>query len=199
MRPCTTIGSLSLVCVLVSFAAAPDDAARPALDPSAPDCDANGAGDADEIAADAVLDANFNGIPDRCEGLSVDCLEISVSAGGTQTFTLDLGPGMAGQVYWILGTTAGTDPGMKFGFTHLPLNDDGAYLRQTLLRPNVGNLHNTVSALDMSGRATASASLDPDSDPALAGIVVHHAFVLVELTGRFALWASNTVSLELVP
>ncbi len=202
MRPSTWFCTLTLVPVLLAVSSAAADRPDPGpIGLLGSDCNGNNVADVIEIAQDPVLDANFNGLPDICEGLSVDRLQISVSQGGTQTFLIDLTPAMAGRVYWIIGSTAGTSPGVTIGFTHVPLNFDGnkGYMAQTLARPNQGELQNTLSALDAHGRARASVTLQPDSDPALAGTVAHHAFMIIEPTGRVAVWASNPVSLELVP
>jgi hypothetical protein len=166
-----------------------------------PDCDINGIPDIDEISADPARDANFNSILDRCEGLRVDTLEVSVSAGGTQSMRAELGPAFAGKVFWILGTTAGTDPGTKFGTQLVPLNYDGVggYMVKTTKSPNLGQLKNTLGFLDQDGIADATFSLPPGSDPGLVGTDLHHAYVLLTKFGGDPYWSSNAVSLRLTP
>lgn len=202
MRTRTRFCTLVLITLgLAVTAVAADRSSTPLLGPSGTDCNGNGIDDAEEIALDPVLDANFNGKPDYCEGLSVDRLSVSLRDGGEQRFLIDLGPNMAGSVYWILGTTAGTDPGFKFGFAHLPLNHDGpgGYFSQTLKRPNEDELSGTLGILDKDGRATGKLTIEPETDPTFAGQVVHHSFVILYSTIRTPVWASNAVSLELLP
>ncbi len=165
------------------------------------DCNGNGVGDAAEIAAASYKDSNHNGVLDLCEGLSVDRDWISLAKGGTQELSLDLGPGMAGSFYWMLGSLAGDAPGMPFGFAKLPLNFDGAggYMLHTMKMVNVGFLKNGVSALDAQGRALARFVLPAGFDPALAGLRVHHAFLIVASDLKTFLWGSNSVSVLLVP
>lgn len=165
------------------------------------DCDGDGVIDAEEIAADAVLDSNENGRLDYCEGFSIDRLELSLAEGGTVRMSINLGPAMAGRLYWVLGTTGGTEPGMKLGFTKVPLNHDGpgGYMPQTLQHPNQDEIEHTFGVLDAYGKAEARFKLPPDSDSGLAGNVVDHAFVIFELVPRTPVWASNAVRFRLVP
>ena len=202
MRSLQWLSTLSVLLVVFAAAAPASDRPFNAVQSNAgEDCDANGVEDSLEIANDPVLDANFNGTPDRCEGLSVDRLQLSLSQGGSQRFLLDLGPNMAGRIYWVVGTTAGSDPGMKFGFTKIPLNYDGArgYMEQTLSRPNKDELSATLGALDADGRAQGAVTLHAGYDPSLAGLIVHHAFVIIDPSLRGPVWSSNAVSLELIP
>lgn len=202
MRSRTLLGTLGiLLTAFVATAPAKDRPINVSKAIASADCDGNGIEDALEIESDPVLDANYNGRPDRCEGLSVDRLQISIAQGGTQRFQLDLGPVMAGRIYWILGTTAGDAPGMKFGYAKLPLNYDGerGYMEQTLQRPNAGRLTASLGVLDIDGRANGFVTVEPGFDPSLAGLRVHHSFVIIEPLLRSAVWASNSVSLDLLP
>ncbi|MCZ6597132.1 MAG: hypothetical protein O7B99_05820 [Planctomycetota bacterium] len=133
-----------------------------------------------------------------CE-LSVDTSTISLSAGGSQSFTLDLGPGFAGQLYKILGTFSGTSPGtvLPGGITIL-LNSD-SYYGYTLASASPPPMTGGFGVLDASGKATASIDVPPGTSPGMAGIVAWHAFAAVDLTALVALEASNPVPLVLVP
>jgi hypothetical protein len=55
--------------------------------------------------------------------------------GSSQELALALGPGYAGQHYWILGSVSGTWPGLTVGALHLPLNFD-AYTLYTANPPS---------------------------------------------------------------
>lgn len=168
---------------------------------NAGDCNGNGVADAVEMSAKPHLDTNGNGVLDFCEGLSVDRDELSVSAGGVQKLHLELGPTMAGSFYWVLGSLAGTSPGMKVGFAHLPLNWDGpgAYMGYTLVKVNSGYLKNGLGALDAYGRADATFELPPGTDPGLAGLTVRHAYLVLGPDFQTFVWASNAVALRLDP
>ena len=123
--------------------------------PAVSDCDGNGIPDIDEIVVDPTLDANFDGIYDLCQGLSVDRLSISLSEGGSQALRLNLGPNTAGTIYWVLGSTQGTSPSTEFGFTKVPLKHDGpgGYFWQSTNRPNEEELIDSFGILDANGQA----------------------------------------------
>ena len=118
---------------------------------------------------------------------------ISLSAGGTQTLTLDGGFANADGIYFILGTISGTSPGQTFGSLELPLNPDG-YFTFTLTAPSNGFIEAPIGILDAMGTATTSISLPAGSPAALAGLVVDHAYTV--LGSNFV---SNPVSLTLLP
>ena len=123
---------------------------------------------------------------------------ISVSAGGTQAFTLDAGPGEGGALYLLLGTLSGTDPGVPFDDLLVPLNID-AYLLRTLLKPNAPPLAGSFGALDANGQSTASFTLGAAQVPSLAGLTAHHAFVTFDVVGFGLSMASNAVGLDFPP
>jgi hypothetical protein len=119
---------------------------------------------------------------------------LSVSGTGTQTFTLEAGAANANRPYRLLGTMAGTVPGLNLpNGTHLPLNPS-LYLNFTLGFPNVLPLANSAGFLDANGHATASFTL-PHVPAGAAGLVLHHAYVLLQPIN----FASNAVEVTLVP
>ena len=126
--------------------------------------------------------------------LFADVSTISVAATGTQTLSLDAGVGNAGRKYVVLGTFTGTVPGITLGSgVHIPLNQS-AYLNFTATRPNTPLLSNSVGTLNGFGKATATFNL-PHVPAAVAGLVLNHAFVLVQPIN----FASNAVEVTLVP
>ncbi len=130
--------------------------------------------------------------------MSGDVQSLSLSAGGTQMFTLDGGPSRAGCFYWVLGSLSGTSPGIPFGSgVILPLNFD-RFFRLSWLRPNLPFFSGFRGNLDASGRAQASVTLFAGTDPSLAGITANHAFVTGEVAGVPDI-ASNPVPVNLVP
>jgi hypothetical protein len=136
----------------------------------------------------AVLDVDFL-------GSIVDAISILNGAGGTQRFTLGPGPAFAGDVYLLLGSASGTAPGIPIESSLLPLNFDELLLI-SLTGANLPPYKNNLGFLGPLGTATASVSVPPSLSPSLAGIVIHHAYVVLELSGAVLL-ASNPVSLTL--
>ena len=127
-----------------------------------------------------------------------DAYEVSVSAGGTQTLTLDAGDAHAGELYLVLGSLGGTAPGTPTPAGELPLVLD-AYFGFLLASPNAPPLANGFGVLDAGGGAVVPFTLPPGTTPSLAGSVVHHAFVAVDpLTGEVTL-ASGAAPAKLVP
>ena len=122
---------------------------------------------------------------------------ISLAGGGTQTLKLAAGSGNAGRLYFLLGTTSGSSPGIPLapGVT-LPLNIPDAYFDFTLKKPNSGLLANSLNLLDGQGRSTATFNVPAGADPLLAGTTATHAYVLVLPSLDFA---SNAVDVTLVP
>ena len=154
------------------------------------------AGHSDQVAAswDATLFAY------EVPSLVVDEPGVSLSAGGTQVLGLRPGSAFAGNFHWLLGSEAGTTPGIDLGEHVLPLNP-GAYLTLTLLAPNLPPLSGSLGTLDAAGQASAAFSLPAGTDPALAGVVLHHAFVALDFSSPVPAisLASNAVAVKLLP
>ena len=72
------------------------------------------------------------------------------------------------------------------------------YLIYTLLNPNVPPYAGTLGLLDAGGEATATLTVPPGSPPALAGLAIHHAFLVFAASGEVVL-ASQPASLALIP
>jgi len=122
---------------------------------------------------------------------------LPVSAGGTQSLTVQAGAAHAGEIYWILGSLSGTAPGTPAGSFVLPLNPD-PYFTYTLNHPNSGLLVDTFGHLDAVGEASAAFVLPFASPPALAGQTVHHAAVLLDAMSLSVTGVTNPVKLELL-
>lgn len=134
-------------------------------------------------------------------GLAIDDSEISVLDGGAAHMTIDLGPAVAGYVYVVIGTIAGTRPGFDYNTIPIPLNydGDGGYMNQTILHPNAAPLSNSLGALDANGQAVVTFTVPPESDPGFAGLTVSHVATLWFVRGQSVMIAStNAVDLELV-
>ena len=124
-----------------------------------------------------------------------DVCELSLSAGGVAIWTLDAPTANAGDAYLVVGSVSGTKPGTDVGGVHVPLNAD-AWTNFTILKPNTPLLLATFSLLDAEGDATAGLNLAMGSPPELAGITLHHAFVV--FGGGGVEFASNAVPLTLI-
>ena len=108
---------------------------------------------------------------------------LSLAGGGTQTMLLDAGATHAGSFYWIFGSVTGTSPGILFpGGILLPLNFD-PYFNLTLKSPFLGIFGGFFALLDGDGKAEASITIPPGSDPGLAGVTLYHAATISAVFG----------------
>ena len=139
-----------------------------------------------------------DGFLERLDGaaLTAGPHELSVAAGGSQELRL-AAPPAAGELYLVLGSTAGTEPGLVLDGELLPLNLD-AYTALTLDAPNSATHQATLGVLDPAGAGAAAVVLPPGLSPALAGLELHHAFVAVD-TSPAVSFTSNAVGLVLAP
>ncbi len=145
----------------------------------------------------AVLDWSFG----EAIGLFSDTTQISALAGGTAQLTLIAGATYAGLPYLLLGSLSGTSPGVPIDpLSTLPLNVD-SYLLHTLQNANAPPLAGSFGLLDASGRGSATFTLPQSTNPVLVGLIVDHAFVVVELLpGLLAVpFVSNPVPIAITP
>ncbi len=123
---------------------------------------------------------------------------LSLAAGGAQAVAVQPGPAFAGALYFVAGSASGTVPGFSFGGVAVPLNPD-AYFLFSVAHPGVPPLYGTLGLLDASGFAPAAFALPPGFDPSLAGVVLHHAALLLQPVPLTPLAATPAVPLALVP
>jgi len=143
-------------------------------------------------------------------GSANDVHSVSVSSGGTQLFELNAGSGHAGDTYLMLGSISGINPGTTMGMSCgvLPLNPD-VYFNLSLYSPAATPLVGSVGQLDGSGQAegqvVAGSVIGPAFDipagvwSAWAGTQVHHAYVVISSPSGAVNFASNALSVTLVP
>ncbi len=126
--------------------------------------------------------------------------QISLSAGGAQSIAIAAGPQHAGRIFLLLGSVSGTAPGIPVEALTLPLNVD-AYFFATLTAPNAPPLAGSLGTLDAGGAATASFSLQPLTNPALAGLTAQHAYVVLDAQPALLSvpFVSPALSVVLVP
>jgi glucose/arabinose dehydrogenase len=137
------------------------------------------------------------GAPGTAQPLQAIYNEFSVTEGGLQQFTLDAGPSFAGDLYFILGSTSGTTPGIDVDGLNLPLNVD-SYLLDTLNNPNAIPMIDSLGFLDGDGQATALWSLPAGVLGASeVGVVANHAALVLDLAFGNVTFTSNAVSLTL--
>ena len=106
---------------------------------------------------------------------------LSVAAGGTQAFQLSGGAASAGDLGLVLGTFAGTQPGVVLApDIVLPLVPD-AYTTSMLLSANQGPFVGTLGVLDDQGHTSAALVLPQGTSGSLVGLVAHHAWLGIDL------------------
>jgi len=115
---------------------------------------------------------------------------ISASAHQSVAFSISAGAAYAGRTYVMLGSLAGTSPGLALpGGQTLPLTED-RYLQYTQHVPNSPILQHSTGVLDASGQATVT--FHPIQR--FEGHTVWHAFYLVGPTD----FVSEAVSVQVV-
>lgn len=119
----------------------------------------------------------------------------SVGAGGTVEFFLTGGKAHEADVYLVLGSLTGTSPGIPFGSHVLPLNFD-EYTLITLTNPTV--ITDGVGFLGTAGQGQATLTVPAGTNPGLAGLTVHHAFLLADPATLFVVQTSNAAPTALV-
>lgn len=119
--------------------------------------------------------------------------EVSAVDGGRVTFDLIPGTRHAGQPYFLAGSMSGTSPGFRLGGYITPLNVD-PYLLNTM---GTGLLPGSVGIVGTSGRATAAFELPSGIAAELAGLRLHHAFLVVDPSTLAVTHMSNPVPLQL--
>ena len=133
----------------------------------------------------------------RRDALRADVTSVSLASGGAQSFELQPGVQFAGQAHLILGTTSGTDAGLSLGGgLVLPLTVDNyttLFLTDAAASPVAGAL----GGLDGFGQSSAALVVPAQTDPGLAGLTLHHAFVVLQAAVPVAV--SNPVAVELLP
>ena len=132
------------------------------------------------------------------DALSGNVTQLSISAGGVQVLDVDAGPDLGSLTFAVLGNFTGTFPGISYQGWTIPLNQD-FYFDQTVLLPNYAPLTNSLGLLDTAGLAQTLFTLPAGAlDPSTAGIVLHHAALVVDSSFQVQL-VSNAVPLTLVP
>ena len=162
------------------------------------DCNGNGTPDFQDLSGGTSLDLDGDAVPDECQPLSADTDTLSLAAGGAQNLALHAGASHAGDLYLLLGSAAGTSPGVPVGGGTLPLNVDGYFLF-TLGNANTPPLSGSFGVLGPAGDAAAQFALPAGSPATLAGATVWHAYVTLDAVTVAPELASNAMPLTLAP
>ena len=123
--------------------------------------------------------------------------ELSLVAGGQQELELAASSSSQGDFYLVLGSMTGTAPGTPVQGLVLPLNVD-AYFMLMLTAPSSVLHGGTFGVLDAAGRGHATVTLPAGLSTTLAGLTLHHAFVVFDVQGTVP-FLSNASALTLVP
>jgi len=94
-------------------------------------------------------------------------------------FSLSVPKANAGQVYLLLGTMSGTEPGIDVPSTHLSLNAD-SYFNHLLLSAGGNLIPGALGQFDHDGKAAATLSIPPGAAINLSGLELHHAFIVLD-------------------
>jgi hypothetical protein len=136
---------------------------------------------------------------DACQTFFSDLGTVSLAEPGGSLLRLEPPSGSEGSLYFVLGSTSGTEPGLPVDGQLLPLTVD-AYFLQTLTQPNTPPLTDGLGTfVGAWGTALVSFVLPAGLDPALAGSEVHHAYVVIDPLLGQVVHASNAVLHVLVP
>lgn len=132
-------------------------------------------------------------------GLTATPPELSIAAGGTQSWGLDVGPAWGGDLYLILGSLTGWTPPIVYGGVSIPLIPD-FYTDFTAANANTALYPGSFGVLSGAGVGSPTGLVLPPGSfgPGAAGAVFYHAAVILD-GGANALFATNAVTLELIP
>lgn len=130
--------------------------------------------------------------------LEADAASVSAGAGGVQNLALDAGSDHAGNTYLVLGSRSGTAPGVPLDGVTVPLVLDG-YTLNTIAGANGAVFQNTLGVLGGCGRAQASLAVPAGLDPALVGVTLNHAAVVIDTTQFVTVFATEAASLSIQP
>ncbi|MGH7151426.1 MAG: hypothetical protein ACREIU_12050, partial [Planctomycetota bacterium] len=136
----------------------------------------------------------------RPRTLTASQTAVSLSAGGSVSLSIDASPSHGGEAYLVVCSTTGTYPGTSVGSIRIPiLVDSFTFAALTVVNSPV--LANFAGFLDANGEATATVAVPPGAftDPALVGLTINFADVILNPTMTGVQVSSNPVSLTLLP
>jgi len=125
--------------------------------------------------------------------------QLSLSQGGAQDWVFSAGVQHAGSFVLVLGSALGTEGGLRLanGLT-LPLAQDD-YFQLTLTQPNSGPWGTSFAPLPAGGEYAGRFELPAGANPSLAGLVLHHAALLIDPVKNDVAYVSPPAPLTLLP
>lgn len=120
--------------------------------------------------------------------------ELSLAAGGAQTWAIDAGPGWDGELYWVLGSLSTV--GGFAGSVYIPLDFD-IYFKLTAQQKNGPNFPNSFGVLGPDGVTSSAFQIPPGLDAELAGLELFHSFLIFDSVTFDVEFASNLTSVVL--
>lgn len=117
-----------------------------------------------------------------CEGgetLVVSPPALSLTEGGTWVFRVDGGAANANEPYLLLGSLAGTQPGVTLAQTSWPLALD-PYMHLLISHPGASPLHGSWGLLNDAGQSTAELTIPAGLSTAWAGLNLYHAVAVYD-------------------
>lgn len=131
-------------------------------------------------------------------GLLGDTLSVSVSAGGTQNWSIRTEATFAGETYLVLGSLTGWAPSTSAYGLALPLVFD-AYTTLTAIHAGSATFPGSFGTLGTEGEASAAIVVPPGVvGPSAVGLVLYHAALVVD-GALVGVHATNALPLELIP
>jgi len=127
-----------------------------------------------------------------------DVTAVSLAAGGEQTLHVGGCPVHAGDLYFVAGSATGTVPGFSAFGLPVPLNPD-VYFLHTVNHAGAPPLSGAFGVLDATGCADATFALPPGTSQSLAGLVMHHAYAVLDAATLDVETVSAAVPVALVP
>lgn len=124
---------------------------------------------------------------------------LRVTGGEQQDFLLLAGGANGFKLHWIVGSASGTTPGVPLSPTiTAPLNIDN-YALQTISSTNSPPILGSLGLLDVDGVSKRTLIIPFGLAPSLAGITLHHAYLIFEPLTNGLIGVSNPVPMTLVP
>jgi len=124
---------------------------------------------------------------------------LRVTGGEQQDFLLVAGAANSFKLHWIVGSASGTTPGIALTPTiTAPLNFDN-YALKTIGSTNSPPILGSLGLLDIDGVSKRTLIIPPGLQPSLAGLTLHHAYLIFEPLTFDLIGVSNAVPMTLVP
>ncbi|MEQ1891506.1 MAG: sialidase family protein [Planctomycetota bacterium] len=122
---------------------------------------------------------------------------LSAGAGGSVSFTINVGPNLAGKFYALAASASGTAPGTLFSGYLVPLNGD-VWTQRSITLANTVFFTNNQGTLDATGSATASFNT-VGPRPFLAGLTLDWVVLVLDPLTFQPLYATAPTRVTFTP